>query len=126
MLGIHEQAGALRALAGAGRLELEEQNQLAATRIRVQHRADSMLPVSNLIAPACVSRRILTRISSRHDYTPAGAQHPRASQNSWTLPLAALGMPDKTSRCSGNLCNIARPSHCTYAQDVENRLVSKS
>lgn len=43
VLRIHEQAGALSALARAARLSLEQQNQLAATRVRVQHRAGTLL-----------------------------------------------------------------------------------
>jgi hypothetical protein len=43
VLHIHEQASALSALARAARLGLEQQNQLAMTRVRVQHRAGSML-----------------------------------------------------------------------------------
>jgi hypothetical protein len=43
VLRIHEQASALSALARAARVSLEQQNQLAMTRVRVQHRAGSML-----------------------------------------------------------------------------------
>jgi hypothetical protein len=43
VLHLHEQASALSALARAARVGLEQQNQLAMTRVRVQHRAGSML-----------------------------------------------------------------------------------
>jgi hypothetical protein len=43
VLQIHEQATGLSALARAARLGLVEQNQLAATRVRIQHRAGTML-----------------------------------------------------------------------------------
>jgi hypothetical protein len=43
VMRIHQQASALTALARAARVGLEQQNQLAATRVRVQHRAGTML-----------------------------------------------------------------------------------
>jgi hypothetical protein len=43
VLHIHEQASALSALARAARVGLEQQNQLAATRVRIQHRAGTLL-----------------------------------------------------------------------------------
>jgi hypothetical protein len=43
VLHLHEQASALGALARAARVGLEQQNQLAATRVRIQHRAGSLL-----------------------------------------------------------------------------------
>jgi hypothetical protein len=43
VLHLHEQASALSALARAARVGLEQQNQLAATRVRIQHRAGTLL-----------------------------------------------------------------------------------